>query len=76
MSFKGEVMEKTVALLTAAFGLVAALAWNGAIIAIFKEVFGDEWESVPQMLTYAIVVTIVAVIAIILIARSAAKYKE
>ena len=76
MSFKGEVMEKTVALLTAAFGLVAALAWNGAIIAIFKEVFGDDWESVPQMLTYAIVVTIVAVIAIILIARSAAKYKE
>jgi TRAP-type C4-dicarboxylate transport system permease small subunit len=76
MSFKGEVMEKTAALMTAAFGLVAALAWNQAIIAIMKEVFGDEWEGIPQMLSYAIIVTIIAVIAIVLIARSAAKYKE
>ena len=31
---------RVAALLTAAFGLVAALAWNGAIQAIFKQVFG------------------------------------
>ena len=28
---KSEVVEKLAALVTAAFGLVAALAWNGAI---------------------------------------------
>jgi hypothetical protein len=28
---KSEVIEKIAALVTAAFGLVAALAWNGAI---------------------------------------------
>lgn len=37
---KPEVVDKLAALITAAFGLVAALAWNGAIQAVFKEVFG------------------------------------
>ena len=32
---KKDVMEKLAALLTAAFGLVAALAWNDTIKAIF-----------------------------------------
>lgn len=76
MGLKGEVVEKTAALMTAAFGLVAALAWNQAIIAIMKEVFGDDWEGIGPMLMYAIIVTIVAVIVTILIARAAAKYKE
>ena len=38
---KGAVIEKMAALITAAFGLVAALAWNDAIKAIFKAVFGS-----------------------------------
>ncbi len=32
-----QVRERIAALLTAAFGLVAALAWNGAIRAIFAK---------------------------------------
>jgi hypothetical protein len=60
--------------MTAAFGLVAALAWNGAILAIFKEVFGTA-ESIPAMLTYAITVTIIAVVVTIWISRAAAKIK-
>ena len=36
---KGEVIEKLAALITAAFGLVAALAWNGAIQQSFKKIF-------------------------------------
>ena len=39
---KAEILDKIAALLTAAFGLVAALAWNGAIRAIFQEVFGND----------------------------------
>jgi len=67
-----QVREKIAALITAAFGLVAALAWNGAIRAIFAKVFGDP-DTLLAMLIYAVVVTIIAVIAAILIARSVAK---
>lgn len=74
MTFKSEVIEKMAALMTVAFGLVAALAWNGAIRAIFTEVFGNP-EELVAMLVYAILVTIVAVIVIILIARAADKAK-
>ncbi|MFB5620497.1 MAG: DUF5654 family protein, partial [Nitrosopumilus sp.] len=39
-TIKQEILDKIAALVTAAFGLVAALAWNDAIKAVFKEVFG------------------------------------
>jgi hypothetical protein len=69
-----EVIDKIAALVTAAFGLVAALAWNGAILAIFQQVFGEA-SSVPAMVIYAVVVTIVAVIATIWIGKAASKAK-
>jgi uncharacterized membrane protein YidH (DUF202 family) len=69
---KKEIIEKISSLLIAAFGLVAALAWNGAIQAIFKEVFGTA-EGVWPMLVYAIVVTITAVVATIWITKIAEK---
>ena len=69
------VLDKMSALITAAFGLVAALAWNEAIKAIFKEIFGSE-QSVVPMLAYAITVTIIAVILTILVARSLSKMKS
>ncbi|MCJ7615916.1 MAG: DUF5654 family protein [Desulfobacterales bacterium] len=69
-----EVIDKIAALVTAAFGLVAALAWNGAILAIFQQVFGEA-TSVPAMVIYAVVVTIVAVIATIWIGKAASKSK-
>ena len=75
MSFKTEVIEKIAALITAAFGLVAALAWNGAIQELFKLVFGDQ-STLVAMFVYAVVVTIIAVIAVILIGRAAAKAKD
>lgn len=74
MAVKSEIIEKIAALLTAAFGLVAALAWNGAIQAIFKEVFGSA-ENIPAMLSYAVIVTIIAVIVTIWIGNMAAKAK-
>ncbi len=74
MSTKTEVITQIAALVTAAFGLVAALAWNGAIQAIFKAVFGSS-DSIPAQLTYAIIVTIIAVVATMLIARSVASAK-
>lgn len=74
MALKGEVIEKIAALLTVAFGLVAALAWNGAIQAIFKEIFGDA-ENITAMLIYAVVVTIIAVIVTIWIGSMSEKAK-
>ena len=71
---KSEVIEKIAALITAAFGLVAALAWNGAIKAIFLKVFGTA-EGIGPMLIYAIVVTIIAVVATIWIGKVAERSK-
>ena len=69
---KGEVIEKLAALITAAFGLVAALAWNGAIQETFKKIFGEN-GSLWSMFIYAVVVTILAVIATIWIGNVAQK---
>ena len=38
---KVEILDKIAALVTVAIGLVAALAWNGAIRAIFERIFGS-----------------------------------
>ncbi|HKU48348.1 MAG TPA: DUF5654 family protein [Nitrososphaera sp.] len=67
-----DVIKALAALITAAFGLVAALAWNTAIQEIFRVAFGDQSGILP-MLIYAVVVTIIAVIATIAIGRAAAK---
>ena len=71
---KVEILDKIAALLTAAFGLVAALAWNGAIRAIFERVFGSA-DNIPAMVVYAVVVTVIAVLVIIWIARVVTRAK-
>jgi len=67
-----DILDKMAALITAAFGLVAALAWNDAVKAIFKEVFGTP-DAVGPMLIYAILVTIVAVILTLTVARATSR---
>jgi hypothetical protein len=70
-----EILDKFSALITAAFGLVAALAWNAAIQAFFKEFFSEE-ETFMPMLIYAIIVTVLAVIITFIVARAITKAKE
>jgi hypothetical protein len=65
---KKQVIEKFATLITGAFGLIAALAWNSAIQGIFKQIFGEQ-SSITAMLTYAILVTIIAVFATLWIGR-------
>jgi len=78
---KKDVIEKLAALITAAFGLIAALAWNDAIKALFKGPCGTEGAGVLCALSsggpwvYAIIVTIIAVFATIWIAKVAGKAK-
>ena len=74
-TLKTEVLDKIAALVTAAFGLVAALAWNDAIKTIFKEIFGDE-STIGPMLLYAVIVTIIAVILTIIVARAVSNAKN
>ena len=69
-----DVIEKLAALITAGFGLVAALAWNDAIKTIFRELFGEA-TGIGPMLTYAVVVTVIAVFATIQIGKAAEKAK-
>ncbi len=71
---KQEILEKLGTLIAAAFALVAALAWNDAIKAIFKEVFGTPDKVIP-MLVYAISVTIVAVIMTVWISKISGRLK-
>jgi len=59
-NMKKEVLEKLNILLTSAFGLVAALAWNDAIKALFVAIFGQA-GTIIAMFLYAIVVTIIVV---------------
>ncbi|MDR1690793.1 MAG: DUF5654 family protein [Candidatus Methanoplasma sp.] len=62
-------------LITAAFGLVAALAWNETIksaVALFFKTDSQVWGN----LVYAILVTILAVIMTMWIARSAKKISD
>ena len=69
------MIEKMAALITAAFGLVAALAWNDLIKTIFTEIFGTQ-AAIGAMIIYAIIVTIIAVILTITVARAAARAKS
>jgi len=63
------------ALITAAFGLVAALAWNQAIQAAIKEILGPG-SNLAGLFIYAILVTVLAVIMIIIIARQTKKLTD
>jgi isocitrate/isopropylmalate dehydrogenase len=73
-AFKVQVLETMAALITAAFGMVAALAWNEAIKAMVAAVFGSA-DDMMGMIVYAIIVTILAVVMTLLIARSLRKAK-
>jgi len=57
----GKTYLKTMtSLATTAFGLVAALAWNSAIIALFAKIFGEA-GGIVSLFVYAVAVTILVV---------------
>ena len=68
------MIEKLATLITAAFGLIAALAWNGEIQSVFKKFFGTSDQIMP-MVIYALVVTFIAVILTVWIGRVLDKTK-
>ena len=70
-----QVIEKISALLTAAFGFIAALSWNNAITAFFTSVFGTPDALAPDVV-YAIVVTVIAVVVTLWMSKILATAKE
>jgi hypothetical protein len=74
-NLKVEMLDKMSALITAAFGLVAALAWNTAIQAIF-DTYLPAGAGIWSKVGYAVLVTILAVILVIYVGRAAGKAKE
>ena len=72
MSNRAAYLQTMIALASAAFGVVAALAWNSAIIALVKQIFGTGGQIV-SLFIYAILVTILAVIVMVQLGKLAAR---
>jgi hypothetical protein len=73
---KDEIIEKLAALITAAFGLVAALAWNEAIQGLFKSGGPFHFISHGGPWIYAVMVTVLAVLATIWIGQAVARARS
>ena len=63
-SLKLEVLDKMSSLATAGFGLVAAMAWNEAISALFLAIFPQAGNIIAKFV-YAGIVTVLVVIVTI-----------
>ncbi len=61
MEIKPTYLGTMIALATAAFGLIAALAWNTAITDFFKHFF-PAGQGILSEFIYALVITIIAVV--------------
>ena len=65
-------VQSMITLASAALGLVCALAWNEAIKAMMKSLLGED-DSIPGLFTYAILATIIAVVVLLTLAKTAAR---
>jgi len=74
-SMKGEVLDKIAILMASAFGLIAALAWNDAIKGLFAPGGPLYLFAASGPWVYAIIVTVVAVIATVCIGKIAERVK-
>jgi hypothetical protein len=70
--FSREVVATMISLASAAFGVVAALAWNAAITKWFEQFSGKKAE-ISALFIYAVVVTLIGVVVIVLLGRLAAR---
>lgn len=69
-SLTGEVTAQLLQLATSALGLVAALAWNDAVQAVFKEYFPAAGGVVAKFV-YAVVVSLLIILVTINLTRLA-----
>ena len=66
------IVETILGVITTAFAFVAGLAWNQAIQELINQFVG-KGSALTSLFTYAIIVTIIAVVVTVLLARFAAR---
>ena len=71
-----ETKAKVIGYIVAAFGLVAALAWNEAIKALIDKIYPLGENSLPAKFFYALIITIVVVIVSTYAVRLSGKGQE
>ena len=69
-SLKVEILEQMGTLATSGFGLVAALAWNDAIKALFSKIFPKPGDNIFAMIAYAAVITVLVVLITVQLGRT------
>lgn len=69
-SFTAEITTQLLALATSALGLVAALAWNDAVQAVFKEYFPSA-RGITAKFLYAAAVSLLIIVVTINLTRLA-----
>lgn len=60
-SIRREVLNQTITLILGGLSLIAALAWNDAILSLFKKLFPEGNADLPYKFGYAAIVTVVIV---------------
>jgi hypothetical protein len=74
---KNSAYVKTmVQLATSGFGLVAALAWNSAIQALFKKLFGETNGNILSLFGYAVFITLIIVFITTRLAKLAERVEK
>ncbi len=72
--FSKDFLATVISLVTTALGVVVALAWNSALTGLFAEWFKTHpAPKVTALFVYALVITAIGVVAIISLARLAAR---
>jgi hypothetical protein len=72
--FSREAVATMISLATAAFGLVAALAWNTAITGAFAVWLKNHDQArISALFIYAVIVTLIGVTVIVLLSRVATR---
>ena len=74
--FSRDVVATMISLASAAFGVVAALAWNSAITTWFNKWLGkDSAGTVGALFVYAVIVTLIGVVVIVALGRLAGRLR-
>ena len=73
---KREAKNKVLGYITAAFGLVAGLAWNEAIKALIEELFPLGQNTLLAKFIYALAITIFVVVVSLYLVRMFRKEEE
>ncbi|MFH1968350.1 MAG: DUF5654 family protein [bacterium] len=70
-----QVKEKTGGYILAALGFVVGLAWNDAVRALIDNLFPLDKNSLLAKFSYALIVTVLIVVATIILTRKTEKEK-